>query len=61
METHLGLRTESSRFGIRPCLRVELNARMCCFAAAKFPVVKNKPLSEMKTSRPQHLAHPAVK
>jgi len=32
--TYLGLRTESNKLGIKPCLRVEAKARIWCFAAA---------------------------
>lgn len=60
-ELYRGLRTESRRLGMRPCFKVDANARMCFFAPSKFPVVKKSPRSEMKTSRPQHLAQPAAK
>jgi hypothetical protein len=59
--TYLGVRRESRRLGIRPWCKVEANAKMCFFAASKLPVVRNRPRSEMKTSRPQHLAQPVVK
>lgn len=61
MLTYRGFRTESSKFGISPCLSVDANATICFFAPSKFPVVRNKPLSEMNTSRPQQRAQPAVK
>lgn len=56
-----GFRAEFRRLGTRPCFKVDANANMCFFAPSKFPVVKNKPRSEMKTSRPQHRDQPAVK
>lgn len=59
--SHLGVLPESSRFGINPCFKVEAKARICSLAARKFPVVKNNPLKEIKTSRPHVRAQPAVK
>lgn len=61
MGTDLGARTESNKLGINPCFKVVEKANICLLASSKLPVVKNKPLREMKTSRPQHLAHPVVK
>ena len=46
---------------MRPCLRVEQKAKMCSLAASKRPVVRKRPLREIKTSRPQHLAHSDAK
>ena len=46
---------------MRPCFSVDAKARMCVFAASKLPVVRNRPRSEIKTSRPQQRAQPAVK
>ena len=58
---HLGFLAESSKFGINPCFRFDAKARMWFRAASKFPVVRNKPRSDMKTSRPQHLAQSTAK
>jgi len=46
-QLYRGFRVESSRLGIKPCFKVDPNARMWSRAAGKFPVVKKRPRSEM--------------
>jgi hypothetical protein len=61
MGAYLGFLTESSKLGIKPCFRVDAKAKICFFAASKFPAVKKRPLADMNTSRPQHLCQPVAK
>src|SRR3954453_12474950 len=46
-----------SRLGIIPCFKTLAKAIICSLASSNLPVQMKRPRAEMKTSRPQHLAH----